>query len=142
MNVAIAGKPFVKSVKFFGFFAPESKTSSAKSRIENFTALLEKKLALAPGETDMVAMQHIFKITYPNSEKVITRKSTLILIGEKNAKSAMSITVGTPTAIATQLILDGVIKEIGVLMPNIKSIYEPILEKLEEVNIRCVETDE
>lgn len=43
----------------------------------------------------------------------------------------MSITVGTPTAIATQLILDKVIKDTGVLMPNLKSIYEPILDKLE-----------
>jgi len=40
------------------------------------------------------------------------------------------------------LILDGVIKDTGVLMPNIKSIYIPILELLEKEGIRCVETEE
>lgn len=41
-----------------------------------------------------------------------------------------------------QLILDGVIKDTGVLMPNKKSIYEPILKLLEEAGVRCVETEE
>lgn len=59
---ASAAKAFIKALKYFRFLEDESKTSASKSRIENFTALLEKKLALAPGETDMVAMQHIFKI--------------------------------------------------------------------------------
>lgn len=46
----------LKSLVFFGFLKAEMKTDSKKSRIENFTALLDKKLALAPGETDMIAM--------------------------------------------------------------------------------------
>lgn len=52
----------VKGLKHFEFFNPNMKTSHEKSRIENFVALLEKKLLLGPGETDMVAMQHVFKI--------------------------------------------------------------------------------
>lgn len=38
----------------------------------------------------------------------------------------MAITVGTPTAIATELVLDGKITRKGVLMPNTKDVYEPI----------------
>ncbi|EWS73277.1 saccharopine dehydrogenase (macronuclear) [Tetrahymena thermophila SB210] len=135
-------KLMIKSLKHFNFFCNTMKTSHEKSRIENFVALLEKKLTLAPGETDLVVMQHSFKIQYKDSPKIVTRKSTLIMIGEKNGKSAMSVTVGTPSAIAAQLILDKVITDVGVLMPNKKSIYEPILHALEEINIRCVETEE
>jgi saccharopine dehydrogenase-like NADP-dependent oxidoreductase len=39
----------------------------------------------------------------------------------------MSFTVGTPTAIAAQLILDGKIGERGVIMPKYPDIYEPVL---------------
>lgn len=42
----------------------------------------------------------------------------------------MSVTVGTPTAIGAQLILDNKISERGVLMPKYPDIYNPILEKL------------
>ena len=38
--------------------------------------------------------------------------------------------------------MDGVIKDRGVLMPNRKSIYEPVLKLLEENGIKCNETVE
>lgn len=39
----------------------------------------------------------------------------------------MSKTVGTPTAIGAQLILDNKISERGVLIPIFKDIYIPVL---------------
>jgi saccharopine dehydrogenase-like NADP-dependent oxidoreductase len=39
----------------------------------------------------------------------------------------MSITVGRPTAIGAQLILDGKFNQRGVVVPISKEIYEPIL---------------
>ena len=39
----------------------------------------------------------------------------------------MSATVGTPTAIGAQLILDNLIKERGVIIPKYPDIYEPVL---------------
>lgn len=50
-------------------------------------------------------MQHIFLIETHGKKKVV--KSSLIQIGDKKGFSAMSLTVGTPTAIGAQLILDG-----------------------------------
>lgn len=47
-------------------------------------------------------MQHTFKIKQKDG-KVVVRKSTLIKLGQKEA-SAMSITVGKPTAVAAQVI--------------------------------------
>ena len=42
----------------------------------------------------------------------------------------MSITVGTPTAIGAQLVLDGAISQRGVLIPKYPDIYNPVLQKL------------
>ena len=51
-------------------------------------------------------------------------------------KSAMALTVGTPTAIAAQLILDGVITKTGFLDPTISEIYQPVLKELQHLKIR------
>ena len=71
-------------------------------------------------------MQHIFYIQKKDN-KMFKKTSSLIKIGEKTGQSAMSATVGTPTAIGAQLILDGLIKERGVLIPKYSDIYEPVL---------------
>lgn len=63
-------------------------------------------MSLREGETDLIAMQHLFLIEDKDGKKKI-KKSSLIQIGDKKGFSAMSLTVGTPTAIGTQLILDG-----------------------------------
>jgi saccharopine dehydrogenase-like NADP-dependent oxidoreductase len=85
---------------------------------------LDKKLKLNPGETDLIAMQHVFRIQPADPiKKPFTRKSSLIMIGEKNGHSAMSLTVGLPTAIGAQLVLDGKITHKGVVIPTHKEIY-------------------
>lgn len=61
-------------------------------------------------------MQHIFLIE-KNGKKTI-KKSTLVAIGDKNGFSGMARTVGTPTGIGAQLILDGKINQKGVCIPK------------------------
>lgn len=39
-----------------------------------------------PGETDLVAMQHIFRIVYPNDPRIYVKKSTMVKIGDKNGR--------------------------------------------------------
>ena len=51
----------------------------------------------------------------------------------------MSRTVGLPAAIGVCMILDGTITDRGVLVPVKKSIYEPILKELKEMNISFTE---
>lgn len=86
-------------------------------------------------------MQHIFLIETKDKRKKIL-KSSLIQIGDKRGFSAMSVTVGTPTAIGAQLVLDGKIKERGVLIPKYEDIYEPVLSELAKEGIRLVDTEE
>ncbi len=54
----------------------------------------------------------------------------------------MSITVGVPSAIGAELVLQGKIQERGVLRPIYKDIYVPTLAMLEKAGIKLVEEDE
>jgi len=56
-------------------------------------------------------------------------------------ETAMAITVGTPLAIATKLVLTGVLNRTGVQLPINKEIYEPILSELESFGIGFVEQE-
>jgi hypothetical protein len=58
-------------------------------------------------------------------------KSCLVVRGEDNIHTAMAKTVGLPLGVATKLILEGKIKETGLHIPTIPSVYEPVLKELQ-----------
>jgi len=99
--------------------------------------LLEKKWKLENNDIDMIVMQHQFGYKINGEEKLMT--SSLVVEGKDNIQTAMAITVGTPVAIATKLILTGVIKTTGVHVPVIKEIYKPVLEELKDYGIKFIE---
>jgi spermidine synthase / saccharopine dehydrogenase (NADP+, L-glutamate-forming) len=66
------------------------------------------------------------------SAKQDTLTSTLHTYGSPSGHSAMAYTVGLPCGIATQLVLDGVLKTPGVHAPYSKEICDPIREHLEK----------
>lgn len=51
----------------------------------------------------------------------------------------MALTVGVPCGIAVQLVLDGVLNQIGIQAPYSKEICDPIRKLLEEEGIGMVE---
>jgi spermidine synthase / saccharopine dehydrogenase (NADP+, L-glutamate-forming) len=51
----------------------------------------------------------------------------------------MALTVGLPCGIATQFVLDGIIKTPGVLAPYTKELCDPLREKLESEGIKMIE---
>ena len=112
--------------------------STASTTLDAFCSLLEDKLVYAPGERDMVAMHHEFGIEWSNGSRE-HKTSTLIAYGDPNSYSAMAKTVGLPAAIATKLILQGKIKQAGVIAPMEASIYRPIMAQLEAEGIKFVE---
>ncbi len=97
-------------------------------------------MALDEGDRDMIVMQHIFGYNLNGKEhifKIITWQSkdkTLL-------HTAMAITVGTPVAIATKLILQGKINLTGVHIPNLPEIYKPVMQELEQAGINFTEED-
>jgi saccharopine dehydrogenase-like NADP-dependent oxidoreductase len=94
-------------------------------------------LNLDKGDKDMIVMQHQLECTISNQSKKLT--SSLVLKGVDDLNTAMSMTVGLPVAIATELILNNKISNKGVVIPIHKEIYMPVLEKLKEFGIEFIE---
>lgn len=95
---------------------------------------LEKKLALLPGDKDMIVMLHEIEYIVDTQESIV--KSSLVVKGEDNLRTAMAKTVGLPLGIAAKLILNGTINLTGLHIPTRKEIYEPVLNELEQNGIR------
>ena len=102
--------------------------------------ILETKLTLQPDDKDMILMLH--EIEYENGDKKSFIKSCLTVKGENNTRTAMAKTVGLPLGIAAQLILEQKIKEIGLHIPVLPSIYKPVLDKLKDYGISFIEEHE
>jgi len=67
--------------------------------------------------------------------------SSLVVMGESKEKTAMAITVGTPLAIATKMVANNELSLKGLQVPVIPEIYNPILDELEELNIKFIEEE-
>ena len=102
--------------------------------------LLVSKWSLDKDDIDMIVMQHQFVYKLNNQIKKIY--SSMIVYGEDQVHTAMSITVGIPVAIATKMILTGEISGLtGVHVPTIKEIYEPVMKELEDYKIKFIEEE-
>ncbi|NOR88394.1 MAG: saccharopine dehydrogenase [Bacteroidales bacterium] len=101
--------------------------------------ILLQKWVLDEDDKDMIAMQHRF-VAKINGDKIqIT--SSMVIEGSDQTHTAMSKTVGYPVAIATKLILQWKITAKGVKIPIEKSIYEQILNELEDFGIKFIEEE-
>ena len=89
---------------------------------------------LRPYDKDMIIMLH--EIGYQREGKDFTSRSTLIVKGENNLRTAMAKTVGLPLGIAAKLILEGKIKLTGLQIPTQKEIYGPVLKSLENYDVK------
>jgi saccharopine dehydrogenase-like NADP-dependent oxidoreductase len=102
--------------------------------------ILLRKWGLDEDDKDMIVMQHRFEVV--SGEKKKTILSSMAVEGTDQVHTAMSKTVGYPVAIACKLILNGQIKETGVKLPLDKSVYELILNELQDFGIHFVEEEE
>ena len=100
--------------------------------------ILEKKWVLDPSDKDMIVMLH--EIEYTIHDKPYKMDSLLIVKGEDSLRTAMAKTVGLPLGIAAKNILNGKIKDTGVVIPVGKSIYAPVLKELEKWGVKFYES--
>ena len=108
----------------------DAPVTDRSSILNAFCALLQEKLAYAPGERDMVLMQHEFGVTYEDERPNEMRTSSMLLYGEPHGNTAMAKTVGLTIAVGAELILAGAGKGGGVLVPTTPELYNPGLDLL------------
>ncbi len=128
----------VKAMEWLGLFDEEPMNRSVDSPFEIVSDLMINKMMLGNDERDMVAMQHIFTVSWPGGKKEVIR-STMLDFGSPATDTSVARTVALPAAIAVEMILEGKINAKGVHIPVIPEIYNPILDRLEDMDIKLVE---
>jgi saccharopine dehydrogenase-like NADP-dependent oxidoreductase len=133
-----SGSTVLSAMDWLGLFEARPLAAAKGSSLDNLSALMIERLAYAPGERDMVVLQHEFLTATVSglTERIV---STLVDYGIPNGDSSMSRTVGLPAAIGARLILEGKIALTGVQVPVRPEIYVPILEELEARGVRFTE---
>lgn len=124
------------SVKLLFYLGLDSEEMINKGRCSAADVLqfsLEKNLALKPGDKDMIVMLHQFEYSVNGVRSNIN--SRLVVKGRDHIHTAMAKTVGLPLGIAAKLILQGRLNIVGLHIPVLPEIYEPVLKELEEYGI-------
>lgn len=119
---------------------PEQLAAGEGNLLDTLCKNLEGKCAYAPGERDMVMLQHSFGVvTKDGEEKTLT--STLLDYGVPNGTTSMARLVGVPCGVAARLLLEGhpAIKQPGIQVPYTFEIAEPIRRALVAEGIAMTE---
>ena len=127
-------------LRWLGIFSDELIGLESATPAQILQKLLVSKWSLDDDDIDMIVMQHQF--VYKLNNKIKKIYSSMIVYGEDQVHTAMSITVGIPVAIATKMILTGEISGLsGVHVPTIKEIYNPVMKELEDYKIKFTEEE-
>jgi saccharopine dehydrogenase-like NADP-dependent oxidoreductase len=127
----------LRALEWLEIFDNQSNSVLSKSNpMDSICTVLEKKLCYDRTERDMVAMFHTV-IGKTAQGKIEKHTSRLLDFGstDLNGDTAMSRTVGYTVAIGAELILNGKIKLRGCHIPIHKSIYVPVLERLQQLGL-------
>ncbi len=138
-----ASSPILDRFEWLGLFADDqlATTGQEMTPLDVLGDRMLERMPYKPGERDMIVLCHYFMAKFPDgSGERIT--STMIDYGQPNGDSSMARTVSLPAAIATNLILNGKVMVPGVHIPVREDIYNPVLDELATLSIRCVERTE
>ncbi|MFO7811023.1 MAG: saccharopine dehydrogenase C-terminal domain-containing protein, partial [Candidatus Delongbacteria bacterium] len=124
--------------EWLGLFSDEKINRSEDSPFEVVADLMISKMMVGDKERDMVVMQHTFLASYPDGKKEVI-KSRMLDFGTLETDTSIARTVALPAAVGVRMILEDQIKAKGVHIPVIPEIYNPILDALEELDIKMEE---
>ena len=126
------------NLRWLGLFSDQPIGCEGDTAAAMLIHLLQEKLPLTDDLRDVVVLVHELEVDHRSgpSERVT---STLVSEGQAGGFSAMSRTVGLPTAAAAKLLLDGRLPLTGSHIPTRPSIYEPVLHELEQAGLRFTE---
>jgi saccharopine dehydrogenase-like NADP-dependent oxidoreductase len=139
LGIASDSEPIAK-LEWLGLLGNDLIPAADNTYLDVVASRMLSKMAYAPGERDMLVMQHEFVAEYGDRTEKIT--STMIDYGIPGGDSSMSRLVGLPAAIASRMILQGEIKLTGVHVPMISQIYKPVLAELSTMGISFQESVE
>ena len=131
----------LKQMQWLGLFEERPIPLPEGSPRDVLTQLFYEKLLLRPEERDLVVMQHRYRVFYPETGRRVLRISTLVKRGGAGEETSIARTTGIPFGIGADLILQGRVREIGLIGPTVPSINDPMLEELESRGIRFTETE-
>ena len=131
--------PAVKSLEWLGLFEERPLPISEGGAVDVMAAVMLEKCSFAPGERDMIVLQHEFVVEGHGRRRKVF--STLVDFGVPGGDSAMARTVSLPVAIGTRMILDGQLTRRGAIAPVAPEVYNPILHELDRLGIRCEERE-
>ena len=126
------------TLEWLGLFNELPMNRKLDTTFEVTSDLMIEKMALGKTERDMVVLQHTFMAGYSDGRKEVIR-SRMLDFGVPEGDTSISRTVALPAAIAVDMILSGKITSIGVHIPVIPEIYNPVLDKLETLGIKMAE---
>jgi len=140
-------KQLIKTLKFLGFFentrvTTKTKEGNPRSYLDAFSDILAQKLSMTDDDRDLVVMRHNFIIEDPKTKKRWNHYSTLIASGNSKKQGGYTImakTVGLTAAIGMRQVLEGRVKDRGVLSPIKKELYDPCLKELERHGVVMIE---
>lgn len=135
-----ADHPAISKLEWLGVFEDEPLPLTKGGNVDVMAGRMRERCSFGPDERDMIVLQHEFVIEPPKGVRHVY--STLLDFGIPGGDSAMARTVSLPVAIATRLILQGDVTERGVIAPIKPAVYNPILDELERLGIRCEERTE
>jgi saccharopine dehydrogenase (NADP+, L-glutamate forming) len=121
----------VKRLGWLGLYSEIPLPKDRDNPLDYLNVLSLEKMGIQKEDKDMIVMHHEF-IVERNDGKREMVTSTFVDYGEIGGDTAIARTVTIPAAIGVRMILEGKIKQTGVLVPVLPQIYGPILKELEK----------
>ncbi|GMR23654.1 MAG: saccharopine dehydrogenase C-terminal domain-containing protein [Acidobacteriota bacterium] len=119
----------INRLRWLGLFEERPIPFEKGSRSDVLLHQMMERMSYAPHESDMIIV-HI-EVEAEFADRREKRFATLVKEGIPFGDSAMSRAVGLPTAMATELVLEGGVHSSGVQMPpTLPGFYKAILERL------------
>ena len=130
--------PVIGKLEWLGLFEDEALPTKEAAPITLMANRMWERMQFAPGERDMIVLQHTFEVAWPDRKERIV--STLVDYGIPHGDTAMARTVALPAAIGVRMILEGRLTQRGVISPVEPDVYAPIMKDLEGAGITFEET--
>jgi len=131
--------PVVRKIEALGLLGDEVFPHESSSAADVLQYILMRKWVFGEDDVDLLVMQHQLEFELDGERRVLI--GSMVDKGRSHDHTAISRTVGLPTAMCVKLILNGQIEEKGVRIPNFPSAFEPILKELEKFEIEFKEEE-